>query len=544
MVVGEAHIALSSLGRPWLRSPEVIFVILENESFRCDGQNTLLYIYLPKYVFHWKSSDLKVSFLSEENYSVIRQTLTYLILLAVIPVFSQNVVIRGKAHPSYAGRIIQLVLATDYITNHEIIENTDTIADDGFFELRLQSEFTRPVRLKIDNITSTLYVQPDYVYGITIPEADPDKIMNRDVEAPVNISIVGADSSELNMLIIDYQEQFNKLFIGEKGRFLSRATMFRLADSLQEICEIRYRGIKNEYFKSYLFYSIAAVNASVSRGENFLLANYILNRRVQYHHHEYMQFFNACFKGYLNVVASRHAGQSLYNIINVKESYTMLDNFLKQDVYLVNDTIRELVIIKNFWDFYFSADFVPEAVAHVLSDVHSSSKIKEHRAITGDMLAYINHLQVGAPAPDFSARNRDGKMTSLGSFKNRWVYLNFFSTRNTESLREMLKIAALRKKYGDKVVFISVCLDDSMVTYKNYLRQNPRMNWLILFNNDKSLTKTARDQYSVVGTEAYFLINNSGYLAQSPAISPSAGIEFRFNIIFRIKTRTTKTGIR
>jgi hypothetical protein len=135
-------------------------------------------------------------------------------------------------------------------------------------------------------------------------------------------------------------------------------------------------------------------------------------------------------------------------------------------------------------------------------------------------------------------------MGALNSFKNRWIYLNFFSTQNVESLKEMPKIAALKKKFGDKMMFVSICLDDSLKSYQSYLKANPKFDWPIWYNYDKTITKTAKENYYVTGTEAYFLINNFGYLAQSPAPAPSKGIEFKLNTIFKNKGRTTKTGIR
>ncbi|MCC6371779.1 MAG: TlpA family protein disulfide reductase [Bacteroidia bacterium] len=433
---------------------------------------------------------------------------------------------------------------TDYITNTRFKDNQDTIAADGFFEITCQTDYVKPVFLKIENVVSQLYIQPNFVYGITIPEVERGLDYKNDAELPVNIGIVGTDSTELNALMFDYQEQYNNFFIKDNGQYISRAQMFVLADSLQKLCDKRYSGIKNTYFKNYILYSIASINASVSRGENYLINGYILKHPIQYHHYEYMQFFETCFKGYLNTVASQHKGQSLYNIINSKASYKLLRDFLKDDKFLRNDTIKELVIIKNMWDFYFNPDFEPDAVESIVSQLSVATKNAEHKRICSNMLAYFNKLQVGSQAPDFSARSRDGKMASLGMFKGRWVYLNFFSTANTESLKEMPKIAALKKKYGDKVTFVSVCVDDSLKTYTAYLRANPKYDWNIWYNQAGGLTKTAKEQYSVTGSEAYYLISNAGYLAQSPALSPSNGIEYRFNIIFKIKQKNFRTGIR
>ncbi len=433
---------------------------------------------------------------------------------------------------------------SDLITNTRVLEDKDTIQADGFFELVFHTAHTQTVILKIENVTAGLYVQPDYAYGITIPETEKALDYKNDAEMPVNIGIIGNDSTELNSLVFDYQQQYNNLFIREDGQYLSRAVIFKLADSLQKICDKRYAGIKDPYFKSYVLYSIASININVSRGENYLANAYLFNKPVLYNHNEYMLFFNAFFKGYLGLVDSKNKQRSLHNIVNTKASYDLLLRLLEQDKFLVDPTLKELVILKNLWDFYFSADFSPDGIESIVSQFSLRTQIKEHKRIADNMLAFFNKMQEGNKAPDFSARTRDGKIGSLGAFKNRWVYLNFFSTTNPASLKEMPKIAALKKTYGARIAFVSVCLDDSVKTYLNYLKSNPKYDWTIWFNNEKSLSKTAKDNYFVTGTEAYFLINNLGYLVQSPALSPSQGIEFKWNVIFKMKTKETKTGIR
>ncbi|PBQ34734.1 hypothetical protein CNR22_24145 [Sphingobacteriaceae bacterium] len=408
--------------------------------------------------------------------------------------------------------------------------------------MNYQSLYTQAVFFRIGNVVSQMYVQPDFVYGITIPELEKDFDYRNDADLFINIGIVGHDSTELNALVFDYQEQYNNFFLMQDSHF--RPSMFKRADSLQKLCYERYAKIDNAYFRSYVVYSIASINASVSRGENFLIDSYINNKEIQYNHYEYMQFFNACFKGYLNTIASQHKGQSLYNLINVKADYAGLLNFVRQDKLLKTDSLRELVILKNMWDFYFSVDFVPDAVESIVSQINLQTRNKEHKKIASTMLAYFNKMQVGSAAPGFSARNKQGTISSLSAYKGRWIYLNFFSTKNIETLKEMPKIAALKKKFEGKVVFLSICLDDSLSSYTNYLRANPKFDWPIWFNSEKSLTKTAKENYFVTGTEDYFLINNFGYLAQSPASSPSGGIEYKLNVIFKIKQKTTKTGIR
>jgi hypothetical protein len=480
------------------------------------------------------------------NYKTIILRLKYISALCFISaqLLSQNVVIRGRAHASYSGKIIGAYTCSDFITGIRQKENEDTVQKDGFFEVHLQSDYTQPVVLKVENAVARLYVQPDFVYGITVPELEKDLDYGNDAELPLNIGIVGSDSTELNALIFDYQALYNSFFDTKNNRYLNRQNMFRRADSLKKVCDTRYASIKNPYFKSYYEYSIASINASVSRGENFLINNYILNKPIQYHHYEYMQFFNACFTGYLNTIASMRKGESLYNIINVKGSYQLLDEFLAQDKILKNDSLRELVMIKNLWDFYYSADFNPDAIEAIISDLNQKTNNAEHKKITATMLSSFNKMQPGSAAPNFKARTKTGVLTELGSFKGKWIYLNFFSTTNPASLKEMPKIAAIKKKLGDKMIFVSVCLGDSLKSYISYLRANPKFDWNIWYYSDKNIEKNAKEIYSVSGTEAYFLINNLGYLSLSPAPSPSNGIEYRLNAILKPSRRNNKTGTR
>ncbi len=457
---------------------------------------------------------------------------------------AQNTLIKGKAHESYAGKIIELFSTIDYITGTKQKENQDTIDVNGYFELSFHTDLTKSVTLKINQVITKLYVEPNFVYGVIIPELNKSVDYQNGAELPVNISIVGADTTELNMMIFDYDSIYNNLFIPKNKKFISRTQMFKLTDSLKKIYDIKLNKNKNQYFKSFINYSVASINSSLSRGENYLIQNYIINKPIQYNHQEYMQFFNSCFKGFLNDIASSKEGESLYNIINIKSNYTLLNNYLKNDKYLKNDSLRELVIINNLWDFYFSSSFDADAIKNIITQLNLETKNNEHKAITDHMLAYFNKMQAGSLAPMFSARSQNGAIGSLDNFKGKWVYINFFSTKNIESLKEMSKILNLKKKYGVKIVFLSICLDDSLADYKNYLKSNPKFDWQIWYNNEKSITKTAKEVYNVIGTEHYFLINNYGYLIQSPALSPSKGIEFKLNIIFKPNKKTTKIGIR
>lgn len=455
---------------------------------------------------------------------------------------AQNVKIKGQAHPSHAGKPINLFLYSDLITYTQTREASDTIDKNGYFELDLQIDHTQPAELQIENLTGKLYIQPDFVYGITYPERDSSIDRRGDVSVPVQLGVISADTTELNTMIIDFNRLYNKVFSNLGTEFLNRNRLHKKIDSLEFLCKLRYFKNKNRYFTSYLDYTLADINSNATRGKNFMTSRYILDKPVQHQHYEYMAFFNTFFKGYLNAYSSTIPGENIYHIINTTGSYKVLNVFLKNDPLLKNDTLREMVIIRNLWDYYFSPQFDNHQVVDIIEQFRQETKIDVHKKIAENILTIVNKLQPGSKAPEFSAIDRAGKEVSLSDFKNKYVYLNFFSTQSLNSLNEMPKVMDLVKKYGDKVSFISICTDDSIKTYKEYIKANPKYTWTILYNG--TAYSSAKKVYNIKGVPACFFINNYGTLMQSPAQTPTQGFEFKLKALFKPKRSGNKIGIR
>lgn len=458
--------------------------------------------------------------------------------------YAQNVKIKGKAHTSHIGKAISLLAYSDLITYTQTREAIDTVDKDGYFELELQVDHTQAVELQIENLFGKLYLQPNYVYGITFPEKDKEQDVRGDAEETVMIGVLSSDTTELNTLIIDYNNVFNKMFASAGSEFLNKNRIYDKIDTLKLITSWRYKKNKNAYFRSYVDYSIAELNSNASRGKNYLGENYLAHKPVQYDHYEYMAFFNAFFKGYVEAFSSTKKGENIHHLINTVGQYKDLNQFLKGDPLLANDTLRELVAIKSLWDYYYNPKFSNDMVLAVIEQMAAATRIKAHKKILDNMLQVAYKLNVGMLAPHFSAADRTGKMVNLANYKGRYVYLNFFSTQNVSSLKEMPKIADLVKKYGDKMTFISICTDDSLKTYKNYLKANPKYTWPILFNNAERKGITAYDLYNLKGLPAFFFINQFGNLAQSPATAPTQGFEYKLKALFKPKKKDTKIGIR
>ena len=467
--------------------------------------------------------------------------LTIFFLITFFNSISQNVTIKGKAHASHIGKEIVLSDYSDYVTYTKTKESIDTIDKDGYFELKIQTQTTKPVLISINNLVGKLYIQPNFVYGIYFPQLDSTYNNQEGTESKATISVYGKDSTELNALIIDFNEQYNLNFAKANERYLSPTKLNALLDTFYMVTRKRYKANKNSYFKNYVDYSFANFYSNTSRSKVYLQKTFIDNKPILYTNYEYMEFFNSYFKGYLKAFSSTKTGGSIFNSINSFADYNDLRNQFNSDKTITNDTIKELIILKGLIDFYYSPDFDKRQVQSVIEQLYRSTPSVQNKKIAFNLLQTIYQLQPGAPAPDFAANDKAGMQVNLSYYKGKYIYLNFFSTESDISLKEMQKITDLKKKFNDKVTFISICINDSVKTYKQYLKSNPKHDWIILY---QAANSTARQAYNITSLSGYFFINQQLQLVQSPALTPSEGIEYKFHALFRPKRKNTITGVR
>lgn len=443
--------------------------------------------------------------------------------------FAQNVTIKGIA-PTHKGKEIAVYLYDDLITQSQTQQSADTVDARGNFELSLSIKVPQIALVKTDNLTGILYVQPNFVYGIVFPAKDSLRFTAGGAEQNVNL-IINGDSTELNARIIDFNNCFDLFWEKNYKAFVTKQIHQKL-DSFQLQMNKRYEKVQLTYFKTFVDYTFASFNENTGRHRAYLAKRYLLGKPINYDNYEYMSFFNQYFKQYLQKQVDTKNGNFIMDAINEQGEYKHLNELLKNDPILKNDTLRELVILKSLYDLYFAPHFSKGKIKQMLEQLQGTTTIAEHKKIAFDALRNINNMHVGQMAPDFSLPNIKHDTVSLSAFKARYTYLNFFATWCTDCLQELKKQEQLFRKYGDKVMFVSVCTDDDTVAFKNFVKQNPAYKWTILYGGKN---KKLAEQYNIKSLPVYYFISPDGYLLQSPALKPGEGIEFKFNQIFKMK---------
>lgn len=448
-----------------------------------------------------------------------------------VSIQAQTSFVVGKA-PTYKGKEIALYTYSDLITYTPVKESFDTVNADGTFELSTTIKHPQSCIIKIDNQIGKLYMLTLFKYGIIFPAPDTAEYQNPNTDHSIDL-IINGDSTELNARIIDFNQQFDIFWAKNYKYFVTKKIHHKL-DSFQLKMEKRYEHVKSWYFKKYMKYTFALINDNTGRHSAYLMQYYILNEPILYQNYEYMEFFNQFFNHYLLKQTTGKFGNEFLDYINVEPSYAGLSSSLKKDPWLEKDSLRELVILKGLYELYYVPKFSKENILSIVEEIRQTTKIEEHKLIADNILRIFKNLKVGVKAPLFSLNDAKGKLYLLEDFKDKYVYLDFFSPKNLESQQEMKKLEQIKSKYGDKMIFISICMEGTEAEFKEFVKKNPKYNWLLLYGaKDKNLLES----YMIKAPATYYLINREGFLVQSPAPKPSQGIELKFMEMFKVRKR-------
>jgi len=457
---------------------------------------------------------------------------TLLLFLLFKNYYAQQSIIEGNA-TFYKGKEISLYSYSDLVTYTPVKESSDTIDENGFFKLTAHVNKPECFQLRIDNKVAKIYMLTLFKYGVTFPAPDTINYHNPTADESIDL-IINGDSTELNARIIDFNEQFDEFWKKSYIYFVTKKLHGKL-DSFQLKMIERYKNVRSNYLKNYITYTFALIENNTGRHRNQIASRYLLNQPIDYKNYEYMDFFNQFFKNYLQSLCSGKLGNNLITCINEESSAKSLFQLLKNDFWLQNDSLRELVMIKGLFELYYSPEFNQLNIQSMIEEISTTTKNEEHKLICSNILRIFRNLQTGSLAPDFAAKDINGKTYALSDFKKQYIYLNFFGINSTESLQELKKIEKISADYKNYITFISVCTDNSSADeLKQFLKKNPNYKWLFL---DAGKRTDILNLYVIKAPNTFYLINREHFLVQSPAKKPSEGIEFKFREMFKPRRR-------
>lgn len=111
------------------------------------------------------------------------------------------------------------------------------------------------------------------------------------------------------------------------------------------------------------------------------------------------------------------------------------------------------------------------------------------------------------PLPEFSFPDLNGKPQISSQWQGKIIVLNFWATWCPSCLKEIPVFMELQKKYGDKVQFIGIALDD-LDAVKTFQQKNA-VNYPLLISGDFAGFQLAKKLGNVISAIPYTVVVNS-----------------------------------
>jgi len=450
----------------------------------------------------------------------------HLLLLCLLgmagKVCAQPVTITGEA-PFAKNEEIRLLVFDDLLNGHSNEVATAKIDRNGHFKLSHNLQEIRLCQLAIRTTKAEFLLVPHCCYDLAI---STDTILFQLINPEhyggyLEITSNKTDTNDLNYKINRFSNYFNKAmnYYGFKLTYDHDIAYYdTLTDLLHKHFDYRYN--PDNFYQSYLYYTSGMLDRlCFPKDFSRIYRDYFDNDHILYNNPAYMMLFNECYSGYL--YNSRYISKDLLtDAINENPDYLQLFNGAGRDPQLVNERIRELVIIRNLIEFYGNDEFDKGNIIKLLQYIKTVSHFPEH-------LPFIeNALQQFLPNEnaeyELALKNSKGKKFDLKQFDGKHIYAQVFQSSCIDCIREMMILNELKNEYGDQIQFISINIDADEKHYEQFCKSYAEMfDWPIVYFNHNYQWLT---ENGIETLPDYLILNSNGHVVNRFAPSPEQNL--------------------
>ena len=431
-----------------------------------------------------------------------------------------------KGHADFAvGEEIRLIAYEDLITYTPMVVSSDMVDRNGTFELSYATPEVRLVQLEIRTSRAEFLVEPSKNYEFTISmDAELFNFFRpQDYDGFLQVQNEKADEKDLNHKVNYFTSYYNYAF----NRYYfpivydrDEAARDSVLAMIQQRFDISYKPL--DFYQSYLFYGISQLDRIYWQKEpGKLYHKYLDNDYILYNNPNYMEFFNSFYDDYVFSSLKINRENVLISI-NDSVDYRMLFNELGRDEFLVNERIRELVIIKNLGQLYLNhPEFDKQSILKLLEELQRTTHFAEHKPLVANMINFVKKFSDNQLVKNVKLKEANGKDFLLGKLKGEWTYLHFFRTDCLECVRELMVIREIQEMFKDSLRCVGVCLDFDKYQLQNFLNKYPQFDWeFVHFNQQYQWL----NNLEVNSLPDYLLLSPDGKIYERYLPAPADGL--------------------
>ncbi|MBO4654899.1 MAG: TlpA family protein disulfide reductase [Bacteroidales bacterium] len=448
-------------------------------------------------------------------------------MLTISPLWAQKITpTQLHGHADFAvGEEIRLIAYEDLLTYTPKVVSTDVVDRNGEFELSYATPEVRLVQLEIRTSRAEFLLEPskNYEFTITMDEELFKFFRPQDYEGFLQVKNEHADEQDLNHKVNYFSAYYNYAFDRYYFPILfdrSEAARDSVLVLLRQKFDISYKPY--DFYQSYIFYGLSQLDRIFWQKEtDKLYKKYLDNDHILYNNPNYMEFFNSFYDDYV-FSSLKINRENVLTSINDSANYRMLFNELGRDEFLVNERIRELVIIKNLGQLYLNhPEFDKRNILLLLEELQKTTHFIEHKPLITNMINFIKKFSDNQLVKNVKLKETNGKDFTLNKLKGKWTYLHFFRTDCIECVREMMLIKELQEMHRDSLRCIGVCLDFDKYQLQNFLNKYPQFDWEFVHFNQQYQWLNSLEINSLPD---YMLLSPEGNIHERYLPAPADGL--------------------
>lgn len=450
--------------------------------------------------------------------------LIFLSLISNVAI-SQNVRITGKVNEPKA--LIRLLTYNDMLTYEQTLAFETNADEQGNFVIETDIDKIVMVQLAVNLERVDFLIKPEAIYNIEIIIPEQKK----------NVSYFEKESPELKIIDINDDDLFYQYYVSDMivddfllNNFnqLYKSRKISLLDSLDVEIERNLGKIKSDFVKDNIRYRKAAIQMIVNNDNAKKVVNQYYNKQnVLYSNPAYMDLFQEIFTNYF---ASRS-----FNQLELEQMlYADYDKFMSylkgKDVFLAeNPNLAEIIVAYNLKGMFYELAEDRMAILEKLKSIGQNSNNQKNKEIVDDILKQINRLSFNSDAPDFSLKDKNGKIVKLSDYKDNMLLLQFVNEVSTMTDYQFELLKDFSNQWQDTIQVVTIatkeCFDDF-----NRLFENKNYKWTLL-NLDNEILLL--EKYQIRLFPDYVIIGKNGKIGMSPAPSPEQYLDFHVRRLYK-----------
>ncbi len=347
---------------------------------------------------------------------------------------------------------LNLCRVADWITGGEELAGSCMVSDSGDFSVGFDLSATQQIIVHLGVYLGYFYAEPGKTYELVLPEKEdkkPEDQLNPYFKPEeIHLGLVNFNQDELNMRIMMFEDAYVPYYEKHVSHIYSKMDIRKLEADIQNM-EAPFRKYPGEFFTEFRRYRYGMLKLFANQQKVQSLSDeYFNNQPVLYHNPAYADLFNQVYSKYFVFYGRSDEGKQIYTDINQLGSYAALLATLSKNTNFSNDTLKELIILKQVHDEFYGNQFSRKGLLSILDTLMMKTRIPAHRQIGASIKQKITRLLAGYAPPAFELMDTDGKLISLEDFKGKYVYLNFCTCQSYACLNEFNSLAVLNTKYA------------------------------------------------------------------------------------------------